>query len=93
MMLAAVLAAVDAKAADGRPAGPLPTCTTVDSPARCQAVLTNTWDGRQVVHQLDPVTPCPVDRSAVLQDRVDRKNHTLKVVRAKVARLRERLAR
>jgi hypothetical protein len=78
--------------AEDKPVDPPLTCVTVDQ-AQCRALLTNSWDGRQVVHQLDPVPSCPRDRTAVLQARLDRKNHTLADVRAKVARLRARLGR
>lgn len=76
---------------DDRPVYPLPTCVHVDQ-AQCAALLTNRWDGRKVVHQLDPVPTCTRDRSGVLQWRLDRKNATLADVRAKVARLRARLS-
>lgn len=75
-----------------RPVYPWPVCTSVED-VYCAAVLTNTWDGRQVVHQLDPVPSCPPNRTAALQDRLERKDRTLAHVRAKVARLRDRLTR
>lgn len=94
LVLASTLAIADPASADNqRPApGPLPVCTHVEQ-AQCRALLTNSWDGRQVIHQLDPVPTCNTRTVVVLQERLDRKNRTLAHVRDKVARLRERLAR
>lgn len=93
LTLALVMAAVDPAAGDGsRPTYPPLTCTHVEQ-AQCRAILTNSWDGRQVIHRLDPVAVCDTRRVSVLADRVDRKNRTIRTLRDKVARLRERLAR
>lgn len=74
-----------------RPTYPLPVCATVEQ-AQCRAVLTNTLDGRQVTHQLEPVPACNTRPPTVLVERLERKNHTLRQLRDKVARLRDRLA-
>lgn len=93
LLLGLVVTATPAAADQQRPTYPLPTCQTITQ-AQCQAILTNRWDGRQVVHQLDPVPTCPSARTVtVLAERVTRKNATIAHLRAKVARLRERAAR
>jgi hypothetical protein len=91
MILCAAFGVTEAHGQDGqRPTYPLPVCTHVEQ-AQCTAVLTNTWDGRQVVHQLGPVPVCTSRGGLVLQDRVERKNRTIAQLRDKVARLRGRL--
>jgi hypothetical protein len=92
IVCAALMVTQRAQAADQqRPVYPLPTCSHVDQ-AYCAAVLVNSWDGRQVVHQLTPVLTCSTRRVDQLQERLDRKNRKLHQLRDRVARLRDRLA-
>lgn len=86
LVMAALTAPARADDANGRPTDPPLVCATVDQ-AQCRAVLTNTWDGRQVVHQLDPVPSCD---TTVLRERLDRKNAKLRQLRERIARLRGR---
>jgi hypothetical protein len=72
----------------GRPTMP-DTCQHIEQ-AQCRALLVNSWDGRQVVHQLAAVPDCFPPRMADrMAARLEHKNHKLRELRRELRELRQ----